>query len=610
MLELSLLNKNDIDYSAKERISYKIREKFPEGRCEKILLINPPQTTRDAFDFKMAQARSYPCYPPYNLALLSRNLEEKGYTTDILDINHEILSQVSKANNHNFNYDNWKSLLQKKIDEFKPDLVGVTCMYTMVHNEMKDITDYIKQHNKVPIIVGGAHPALAAEEVLKKTESIDFVSFYESDNSFPDMVDFINGKVNDEKLTQIATLVNDQYVSADERDTPSPERISLLPKWHNLRLGEYTRVGKIGAYASWMRGEDTRCCTILASRGCRAHCSFCSVREFNGKGVRHRSIESVLTEMEILKNDYGIEHFVWLDDDLFAGRKQTEKLFSEIAKRNLGITWDASNGVIASCLTSELAELSEKSGCIGMSFGVESGDPEILRQMRKPASLGKFVEAADIMKKHPHIFTKGFLIIGYPGETIGQIWNTIGLAKEMHLDWYTLQKAIPLPATDMAKEMYEIGQIESQNITAEAQNRFMSGFGNTAAREYERKRKLIKEDFYNILLDKPKDHVPNRDELTDMWFLADYYINFEDIPKENNPIKLQLKEKWLEEVCMRKSSENPIGNLYLAVVRDKLGKNEQAGENRKLAKQFIGESEFWSTRFTGLGLDKLLEPTK
>ncbi len=609
MLEQLVLN--DTTYNTKEEIANKIREKFPEGKCDRILLVNPPQTKKDAFNLKMAQGRSYPCYPPYNLALLSRNLEERGYATDILDINYEILDKVSKVDDNNFNYDEWKEILQKRIDEFKPDLVGVTCMYTMVHNEMKDITDCIKQYNKeMPIIVGGAHPALAAEEVLRKIESIDFVSFYESDNSFPDMVDFINGKIKGEKLAQIATLVNDKYITADERDTPSPERISLLPQWHNLNLGEYTRVGKIGVYASWMRGEDTRCCTILSSRGCRAHCSFCSVREFNGTGVRHRSIESVVTEMETLKNHYGIEHFVWLDDDLFAGRKQTERLFSEIANRNLGITWDASNGVIASCLTKELAHLSEKSGCIGMSFGVESGDPEILKQMRKPASLGKFIEASEIMREHPNIFTKGFLIIGYPGETIGQIWNTIGLAKEMHLDWYTLQKAIPLPATDMAKEMYETGQIESQNITAEAQNRFMSGFGNTAAREYERKRKLIKEDFYNILLDKPKDYVPNRDELTDMWFLADYYINFEDIPKENNLIKLQLKEKWLEEVCMRKSSENPIGNLYLAVVRDKIGKHEQADESRKLARQYIGESKFWSIRFTGLGLDKLLEPAK
>jgi len=61
---------------------------------------------------------------------------------------------------------------------------------------------------------------------------------------------------------------------------------------------------------------------------------------------------------------------------------------------------------------------------------------------------------------------------------------------------------------------------------------------------------------------------------------------------------------------MRKSSENPIGNLYLAVIRDKIGKHEQAGENRKLARQYIKESAFWSIRFTGLGLDKLLEQSK
>ena len=607
MLESQILN--EIDYSAKERIASKIREKFPEG-VERILLINPPQTKKEAFDLKMAQARSYPCYPPYNLALLCRALGERDYTTDILDINYEILDIASKAKDE-FDYDVWKKILYKKLDEFRPDLVGVTCMYTMIHPEMKEITDHIKDYNKnIPIIAGGAHPALAAEEVLRKTESIDFVSLYESDNSFADMVDFINGKNSLEKLIQLATIFENEFVQNAERDSPDSERISVYPEWHNLPLGDYTQIGKIGVYASWMQGEDTRCCTILSSRGCRANCDFCSVRAFNGMGVRHRSIESVVDEIEILKNTYRIEHFVWLDDDLFAGRKETERLFSEIAKRKLGITWDASNGVIASCLTPQLAQLAEQSGCIGMSFGVESGDPQILRQMRKPASLEKFVVAAEIMKKHPAIFTKGFLIIGYPGETIGQIWNTIGLAKQMHLDWYTLQKAIPLPATDMAKKMYKMGEIESQDITKEAQNRFMSGFGNTAAREYERKRKLIKEDFYNILLDKPKDHVPNRDELTDMWFLADYYINFEDIPKENNLIKLQLKEKWLEEVCMRKSSENPIGNLYLAVIRDKIGKHEQAGENRKLARQYIKESAFWSIRFTGLGLDKLLEQSK
>ena len=99
-----------------------------------------------------------------------------------------------------------------------------------------------------------------------------------------------------------------------------------------------------------MRGEDVRCSTVLSNRGCVAHCDFCSVREFNGVGVRHRSIDSVIGEIETLRDEYQIKHFVWLDDDLLSNRKRTENLFGEMVKRKLGVTWDASNGVIAACL--------------------------------------------------------------------------------------------------------------------------------------------------------------------------------------------------------------------------------------------------------------------
>lgn len=617
MVELPVIQGNYADLDNKRStLSYELRELFSERNCERILLINPPQTTREVFDNEIAKVGNYPCYPPYNLALLSKGLEDRGYTSDILDMNYELLERAFKVkDNFAFN-ENWEDILKNKLDNFKPDLVGITCMYTMVYSEMKNIADFVKGYKKIPIIVGGGYPALAAEEVLRKTETIDLVSLYESDDSFPDMVDFINQKAGENKLTQLAKIVNGEYIALEDRNTPSEERIGVYPQWHGLKLDDYSRVGKIGVYARWMRGEDIRCGTILSSRGCRAHCDFCSVREFNGKGVRHRSIESVINEIETLRDNYGIRHLVWLDDDLLANGKGQEKFFGEMANRNLGITWDASNGVIAASLTDRLAQLAEESGCIGMSFGIESGDPYILKEMRKPATLQGFEKASEILQDHPNIFTKGFLILGYPsklngqkGESIGQIWNTIGLAKKMHLDWYSIHLALPLPQTDMAKKMEEIGQIQNDLTEESSQSKFMYGFGNIAAREYEKKRKLNPDpNFYNILLDKPMDYVPNRAELKDIWFLMDYYINYEDIPKETNLIKLGLKEKWLAEICSRRSSENPLGNLYLAVVRDKLGKVEESEENRYLAREFMKQSEFWSTRFRSLGLEELLNP--
>ena len=74
------------------------------------------------------------------------------------------------------------------------------------------------------------------------------------------------------------------------------------------------------------KGEDTPSGTILSNRGCRAQCSFCSVRNFNGKGVRRRHVQSVVDELSYLRNERGLTHFMFLDDDLFKDEKQTIEL--------------------------------------------------------------------------------------------------------------------------------------------------------------------------------------------------------------------------------------------------------------------------------------------
>src|SRR3989338_1690835 len=210
MLELSVLN--DKSYNPKEKISYKIREKFPEGRCEKILLINPPQTTRDVFAVKVAKAGNYPCYQPYNLALLSKELEKRGYKTELLDMNYEILKTAFDSNGEFNFYNEWEEIFQDRLDKFRPDFVGISCMFTMNYPEVKSLANYVKQYDpKISVITGGAYPALAAEESLRNSEgSIEFVSLYESDDSFPDMIDFINRK--SDKLSQLATLIDNNYV--------------------------------------------------------------------------------------------------------------------------------------------------------------------------------------------------------------------------------------------------------------------------------------------------------------------------------------------------------------------------------------------------------------
>ncbi len=89
------------------------------------------------------------------------------------------------------------------------------------------------------------------------------------------------------------------------------------------------------------------------SRGCRARCRFCSVPDFMGRGVRSRPVDAVFAEMEYLVTQRGVRHFEWLDDDLLFGRREFLSLLERIIRSGWGITWSASNGLIATSLDAD-----------------------------------------------------------------------------------------------------------------------------------------------------------------------------------------------------------------------------------------------------------------
>ena len=141
------------------------------------------------------------------------------------------------------------------------------------------------------------------------------------------------------------------------------------------------------------------------------------MRNFNGRGVRRREVSSVIDELLMLREVYGVEHIMWLDDDFLYDRSESMALFNEMIQRNIQLTWDCTNGVIVSALTEEIVAAAAESGCIGLNLGGESGSEEILRQVKKPGTPKQFLRGAEILSRYPSIFVKVFLIIGFPGET-------------------------------------------------------------------------------------------------------------------------------------------------------------------------------------------------
>lgn len=591
----------------REKIIQKIFQKFPRS-CHRVLLIHPLQVSETKLDIPIARNRRYYTYPPYSLGVLSANLEKRGYIACVLDLNYEVFDFIFSERDRRIPPEDliavWKGKLQRTIKEFKPDVVGITCTFTMGHEVLIRTAGFIKECDRhLPLVAGGVHVTNAPKIVLKEGRNIDLVSLYEGDISFCDLLDFVNGKREPTVLTQIGTLIDDEYVAIHERKAPTAEDLNVIPDFGSLPLGRYNQLGEIGTFRYW-RPEESLGGAVLSNRGCRAKCTFCSVANFNGPGVRSRDVRSVVDEIEELRERYNIRHITWLDDDLFFNVERTLQLFNEIVKRNLRITWDASNGVIGSAAVAhqELIPASAESGCIGMYFGIESGNEEILRRVKKPSGVKHFRKLGEIMRKYPQIFTRGFLIVGFPNETLRQLRDTIDLALEMNLDWYTVQLLTPLPSTPIYNEMVELGLIEPESLNTEGE-----GFTMFSVRESERQRRKEEQqresarEFRN-LFEGRLDLVPTKDQLSSLWFLIDYEVNYGKVLFQEHPVKLEKMRRFLTDVSDRMTLANPLSNLFLAVVESKLGHTEEAKKRKRMTQEFLDQSQYWQQRFQVLGL--------
>ena len=265
--------------------------------------------------------------------------------------------------------------------------------------------------------------------------------------------------------------------------------------------------------------------------------------------------------------------------------------------------------VSAAVVSPELVRTAAESGCIGMYFGIESGNPEILGKIHKPSGVKHYLKLGTMMRQYPQIFTRGFLIIGFPNETYGQMLDTVKVAQAMGLDWYTVQLLTPLPSTEIYTQMVDEGLIEDGTLNTSG-----DGYTMFSVRESERQRlQELKEQrntkSFTNFLEKNEDVVPSKTELDDLWFLIDYRVNYEKILTEENSIRLKKMQCFLRDISTRMSIDNPLSTLFLGIVENKLDNVQEAKRQLALSKNYLDKSKYWQNRFRILDLDQLYDLT-
>ena len=212
----------------------------------------------------------------------------------------------------------------------------------------------------------------------------------------------------------------------------------------------------IFAYKQRYWEGETTC--LLTMRGCPYKCAFCTA---GGERVRYRSVDNVIAEIEHVIDTYGIREFRLSDDTFTLNRERLLELLPRMKECN--IFWRAS--VRARPLDPGLLELMADSGCVELSYGIESGDQRVLDRVNKGVTLEQS-ETAMKWSKEAGITVRALMIAGLPGETPESAYKTIEFMERTRQYWdiAALTNFVPLPGSPIWNEPARFGVTKIKHV--------------------------------------------------------------------------------------------------------------------------------------------------
>jgi hopanoid biosynthesis associated radical SAM protein HpnJ len=285
----------------------------------------------------------------------------------------------------------------------------------------------------IKIAFVGPHVSVLPEKSLRDCPAIDFVARKEFDYA---VVDYAKGKPLAE-IAGISYLKDDKIVhnpdAAQIQDLDALPHVTEVYK-RDLDVSRYNVPFLLHPYVS-----------LYTTRGCPAQCTFCLwPQTLSGHPWRKRSTDDVAAEMAKVKQFWPEVKEFFFDDDTFNIQKaRTVELCAKL--KPLGLTWSCTSRVTTDF---ETLKAMKEAGCRLLIVGYESGDQQILKNIKKGAT----VERARQFTKDCHklgLVVHGDFILGLPGETHETINNTIKFAKELDVETIQVSVAHAYPGTEL-----------------------------------------------------------------------------------------------------------------------------------------------------------------
>jgi len=371
-----------------------------------------------------------------NLGYLAAVLLKEEYNVNIIDLTIE-----------DVDYND----LSKRLKDFNPDIIGITAL-SHEYVQVKRMSVYLKETCPCPVILGGHLATHSYKMVLEKTD-IDICVLGEGELT---IIDLLKNLSHLEKVKGIAykngkTILNEQRELISDLDTIP------FPAYELFDIDKYSALLMNDIYLSkkYLRKREThKKMSLEAGRGCPFACDFCS-KIF--KKIRRRSVGKIIEEIIFLKDNYNIDIFGFQDELLFASKEYISDFCRQIEP--LKINWYGNARI--DTVDKEMLDIITGTGCLLISYGVESGSKKILKNMNKKITPSKIEETLKNTLKIGMPIDMG-LILGYPGEDRSTVQDTIEMLAKVGYPGLKFRYITPYPGSPLYNRCIENGKIKSE----------------------------------------------------------------------------------------------------------------------------------------------------
>jgi anaerobic magnesium-protoporphyrin IX monomethyl ester cyclase len=373
----------------------------------RVALIHPPP--RSEFDKHWAR------FPVLGLAYVGAALRADGREVVLLDGKLDALSEDD---------------IVQRIRREEPDLVGITCM-TVEFPQTVEIARRIKADRPdLPIIVGGAHINAVGRQALVEGEAFDFACVGEGEYLVRELAQTLESGGDPREVPGLVMRAEDGIRAGPPR--AYPDDYDSLP------------------FPAWDMFAPVETIPVLTHRGCPFQCTFCGHN--SGFKPRYRTPENVLEELDEIVARYDPKRIRIEDETFGLHMRRTKEILKGIIERGVHRRVRFSAQTRVDRIDDEFVDLLTAANFETLELGVESGNPDILKSIKKGITLDQ-VEYAVALAKERGLRVWCKFILGHPNETPSTLRDTVNFIAKINPSRLSVSIMTPFPGTpihDMA----------------------------------------------------------------------------------------------------------------------------------------------------------------